>query len=156
MSFISSRGGSGQAFSLTGNIDLYVTDSGVDVNGNRTESSGNLSSKPFLTINGALTYLPNSRSLNGYTATIHYTRSVAQSVTASGFRNGNLILDGTILNTSTFSGCDNISLTNIEAVGQITINNSNSIVRGNVHDNGCLFLNGGITNVQISADILRF
>ncbi len=152
MSFISSRGGTGQAFSLTGNIDLYVTNSGNDTNGARTESNGDLSSQPFLTINGALAYLPNTRSLNGYTATIHYTRAVAQSVTASGFKNGNLILNGTILDTSTFTGCDNLSLTNIEGVGQITINNSNSVINGNVHDDGCFFLNGGLANIQISAD----
>ncbi len=152
MSFISSRNSFGETFTLTGNIDLYVTDLGSDSNGARTESSGNLSSKPFLTINGALAYLPTDRSLSGYAATIHYTRSVSQSVTAAGFKNGSLILDSTILNTSSFVSCENLSLTNIEAVGQLTINDSTSAVNGNVHDDGCLLFNGGRTNVQISAD----
>lgn len=152
MSFIASRTNFTQPFALTGDIKLYVTDAGADTNSNRIETSGDLAGKPFLTIAGALNYLPTNHTLNGYTATINYSRTVSESVNAYAYKNGSLVLNGSVLAASTFQGCDNLSLTNINGTAKVSvIDCSGSNIGGTFSNNGWLFLNGGSSTVKMSA-----
>ncbi len=137
---------------LTGDLDLYVTAAGNDSNASRTETAGDLAAKPFLTLAAALAYLPRDRALDGHSATIHSTLATPSSIAVGGFRDGTLTIDGAVLSSSTFRACDLLVLTDIEAVGPLTISDCTSEIDGAVHDEGHLFLTGGRATVEITAD----
>lgn len=135
---------------VTSNLQLLVSDAGQDANPARTGTGGDLSSQPFLTLAGALDYLPFGFS--GYTVTISYTRATSQTVTARGFRGGQLIIADAILGISSFTGIEDLVLQGVVLQGKVTITDSTSSVEGSASGSGCLEFVGGRHEVELQAD----
>ena len=138
---------------LTGDLHLYVASGGNDTNAARTETQGNVTGKPFLTIAGALAYLPHDRSLDGFDVTITDQRSAtSESVNVRGFRNGRIIIDDAQLGDSVIAGCEDVVFSAIDLVGALESRDSTVDIDASLDSNGAVAIYGGRAHVELTAD----
>lgn len=142
--------GSG-SFALTGNLQLFVTNAGNDATV-RGETAGNLSAKPFATLQAALDYLPHDGNLDGFSVTINCSYTTAQGARCSGIRNGALTIDGALLAAAKFEVCQGVALTDCDFADEAQFVDSAMTVAGAVHDDGFLHVQGGRVLIDVTAD----
>jgi hypothetical protein len=134
---------------LTGDIVLYVTPNGSDVNVSRTSMQGDLSAYPFATVIGARNYLEN---LGGYNATILSSKTVSETVIITGLYNGSMTLSGIVFgDNSAIRSLDAVSITAATFTGSFESLYSNISINGHVSTSGSVYVSGGQNTIELTA-----